>query len=929
MLDRGSQTTVQMMLLFNFRRNGGLDAVLNITRRYTDAIARIANVKTTDRTESDKQELVHVYGGLKVALHLLSTLVSYKPSPEQFNVVFGSPDNKPETHPDYFEPHDFLVKLRLSVAPIIFDMWQTTWINSAPPGVSKYVVQIVLDILAGENEEGRPTGDQEMMLAATTGASTISGMPRPTVPVGPDEDRIRQLIDMGFSRSAAIRALIRSHNNVSVATEYLLIHPELSDPDPEDGAGAVEGGTNEEVTEDAPVEPIQPDTEDHNAAGSTNEETVANAAVESVTFDPEKSAAERREELGAIRMSFRCNIGPAALRLLDAHPTLIFDIRQFFVGQPAEQTAEPTKTLIDDIEKFSPAAYDINEEPLALRFRLLALILMDSPKSIVGITGTRGQSLMDILDALLLSQPIAEDKDQHLPKWLSALMLSIEALLVLSDEPQAIAIPLGTDSVAPQILFNGPSYMDVRSHVFDLCMRLLVLPTLPRDEYLAALRLMVYLTRNEETARDFAKRDGLSLLLQSFKALSSVQGASACQSYTAIILRHLAEDKATLERFMRHEIKRLMAQPRSRDGDHIANYVRNCAPMASRDAQLFVQVTGSLCQLSSPDPTARISLKPVVPEPDASKEIRTEKPEDGAMQVDVPAIVLNVPSEAAEAVVHFLLAELLRAGKSASDSIKAAPPLSQPKESQTDTAPVVGVSPSAPDRVDSVPSEPIREPTQDPTPLNHTDFLYACFLMQCLTELLFSYDHCKTAFLSFSRKKALGTSKEGHTRSKPSALNFLLSDLVSVGAFNVEPKYDSKKRVMLCNWAMSVVVALCVDSSPPSSIAAGTPIDLTAVRRVVLDAIARSIKDSSPGESTDARYGRILALADLCHRLLTVRFNAGVSTKGSEETPLHLAKIMLEKNFVATLTNVLSSVDLNYPNVRSLVAAILRPLEHL
>jgi E3 ubiquitin-protein ligase HUWE1 len=38
---------------------------------------------------------------------------------------------------------------------------------------------------------------------------------------------------------------------------------------------------------------------------------------------------------------------------------------------------------------------------------------------------------------------------------------------------------------------------------------------------------------------------------------------------------------------------------------------------------------------------------------------------------------------------------------------------------------------------------------------------------------------------------------------------------------------------------------------------------------------------------------------------------------------------MLEKNFVATLTNALSEVDLNYPNVRGVVAAILRPLELL
>ena len=51
--------------------------------------------------------------------------------------------------------------------------------------------------------------------------------------------------------------------------------------------------------------------------------------------------------------------------------------------------------------------------------------------------------------------------------------------------------------------------------------------------------------------------------------------------------------------------------------------------------------------------------------------------------------------------------------------------------------------------------------------------------------------------------------------------------------------------------------------------------------------------------------------------------------KAGDEVPTHIAKVMLEKNFVATLTNVLSEVDLNYPNIRNVVSSVLRPLEHL
>jgi E3 ubiquitin-protein ligase HUWE1 len=48
------------------------------------------------------------------------------------------------------------------------------------------------------------------------------------------------------------------------------------------------------------------------------------------------------------------------------------------------------------------------------------------------------------------------------------------------------------------------------------------------------------------------------------------------------------------------------------------------------------------------------------------------------------------------------------------------------------------------------------------------------------------------------------------------------------------------------------------------------------------------------------------------------------SRKQQDEVPTHMAKIMLEKNFVAILTTALSEIDLNYPNVWNLVAAMLR-----
>jgi E3 ubiquitin-protein ligase HUWE1 len=126
---------------------------------------------------------------------------------------------------------------------------------------------------------------------------------------------------------------------------------------------------------------------------------------------------------------------------------------------------------------------------------------------------------------------------------------------------------------------------------------------------------------------------------------------------------------------------------------------------------------------------------------------------------------------------------------------------------------------------------------------------------------------------------------------------------------------------------MSVLVALCVDSSAGAE-SKEVSADLISVRKSTLEAISRAIKEYTLQDNLDARYGRLLALADLCNRLLTVRFNNG-SRKMQDDSNTHIAKIMLEKNFVPILTSALAEVDLNYPNVRGLVASILRPMDYL
>lgn len=170
------------------------------------------------------------------------------------------------------------------------------------------------------------------------------------------------------------------------------------------------------------------------------------------------------------------------------------------------------------------------------------------------------------------------------------------------------------------------------------------------------------------------------------------------------------------------------------------------------------------------------------------------------------------------------------------------------------------------------------------------------------------------------------------TAGKPrtAMLQFIIHDLLccTTLAEQAPPvKAETKKAMSLANCAMSVLVALCSDVSSGIELKDVSQ-DLISVRKVVLDAISKAIRDTiSSADHIDVRYGRLHSLSDLCYRLLTAR--ASVAPKGHDDGTLHIAKIMLEKNFAVTLTNALAEIDLNYPDVKLVVTDILKPLEHL
>ena len=89
-------------------------------------------------------------------------------------------------------------------------------------------------------------------------------------------------------------------------------------------------------------------------------------------------------------------------------------------------------------------------------------------------------------------------------------------------------------------------------------MRLLVVPTLLKDELISVLRLIVLLTRDFALTEAFVKRKGVGLLFQYLKISSGTRSATGIQPYIAIIVRHIIENQSTLQHVMRQEIKTVL-----------------------------------------------------------------------------------------------------------------------------------------------------------------------------------------------------------------------------------------------------------------------------------------------------------------------------------------------------------------------------------
>jgi E3 ubiquitin-protein ligase HUWE1 len=210
---------------------------------------------------------------------------------------------------------------------------------------------------------------------------------------------------------------------------------------------------------------------------------------------------------------------------------------------------------------------------------------------------------------------------------------------------------------------------------------------------------------------------------------------------------------------------------------------------------------------------------------------------------------------------------------------------------------------------------------------------YTGFLLQCIFELVSSYQSCKYDIMNFSTEALDHGSNHSHVRQ---SIHYkLVNMLLPYNAIHASNDQERKKQG-ISMWVTSLLVGMCYDTTHIHYQDSFADKDhhatmLSKVRKHVLDVVYRSFKDALQSDaSTSTKYNHYFALTELCHRILNARptsINPGLNIK--EDTVMVVAKLMLDMNFVPILISVMSDVDVNYPHAKLILNSILRPLEQL
>ncbi|KAL6710863.1 E3 ubiquitin-protein ligase tom1 [Coniothyrium glycines] len=982
------------LLLVSFRNLGGFAVLGNILSRFYESASEISRAQA-DNAKDDSNRLLNLsLGGIKIILAFYAQIINYKVIGEsqQTSSMQTRPDRDRERS-DFFSTAQFLVELRYAVVKPVEKIWNSDLIDKATTSIVKTSINILKSILESEGEHGAYKSVDKV-------PKRNKPIIKPWTPR--NNEHTNRLKEAGYSEELAEEALYRCCDNFNMAREYCQnqarpnatrnpipqyeiqargppstspSRAEVIVPEPTDSVSMTSSEITRDEESEAPdtysveMEDVE-DTAAITEPGTSSTPVPESQPTQSIPAPHDALAYQKRmavgnstevvalDQLDEERSKIRQNLVDRSLDILNSHEDVTFELADLVSAavskapEPGSMRAEIGATLVQSLISLqSEDDFRSQSKKIAASAHLLALVIQEKDFYDVIV-----EELKDNFTTLLGFVKIFPDQSpEDSSPWIGQVLLIIERLLAEDQLPRQIQwTPPTEDSQEPASVDELPEAIvtvEEKNQLFDSIMEML--PRIGKDESLAlsVTRVMAMLTRTRKIAVRLAERRNIQRLFLMVKQLAGITN-EGLRSAFMIVLRHMVEDDTIIRQIMRTEIQQ-MFESRDRRQTDTTGYTRQLFALAIRAPEIFVEVTNEKLQLARFDPNQRpqtLILKraesgdqaasenadpltvPTTAEEDQPKESSEARPQPVLERTKTSELKLPIVDNP-DGVVHYLLCELL-AYKEAEDKTETPKTIEGAVESESNRE---SISPASGTSV--APAEPARNEKPVFKADAHPIYIYRCFILKCLAELLQSYNRTKIEFINFSRKADPYTSTPSKPRS--GVLNYLLNNLVPIGTLNHEGDLAFKKKLATSGCAIDLIVSLCNKTGehtvPKNDAAQLSPYtetepDLLFVRKFVLEHALKAFKDANASdEPLDLKYSRLLSIADIFSKMVSQRPNGEMLTQNADLTPnlKQMAKIMYEKNFITILTTSISDIDLNFPNAKRVVKYILKPLKWL
>lgn len=996
-MDRVSPQALTLILV-SFRNLGGLAVLADILNTFYESAKDVIQTQGEQPSEEYQRLLNLSLGGVKIILAFYAQIINAKVINEATQTAsMQTRSERDRERPDFFQAPQFIVELRHAVTKPVQNIWNSDLIDKATASIVKTSIIILKTVLDGEGETAAPKSVDKIPNRSKPvikpwkprNAEHIQRLKEGgQYPESLVEEALfrccdnfntareycqNQVRDVRASRNPipqyeteARRALNASPSRAEVVVPEPAETTSASaseNADEPDGWAAQDSQSVEMEDADASqnVQEHPSDTpvqEQSQVAGTAvvlqgglayQRRMVAGNLAESVAVD----------DLDKERASIRENLVDRSLDILNSHNDVTFELADLISAAVAKATepgalrSEIGSTLIQSLISLQMED-DFRDQgkKIAASAHLLALIIQDKDFYEAVVEELKENFALFLQFIKIFPNQTAEECSP----WIGHVLVILERLLAEDQLPTQISWSPPTESDTAETSVEPPPEpivgLDEKNQLFDSLIE--ILPHIGKDESLAlsVMRVMVMLTRTRKIAQRLAEKRNIQRLFLMVRQLAGITN-EGLRSAFMIALRHIIEDDNMIRQIMRSEIQQ-MFDSRDRRQTDTTGYTRQMYYLAIRAPEIFVEVTNEKLQLARFDPNQRpqalvlkkdesategedshaSSASNEIPENDRPKETSEAPKPPGLERTKTSDLKLPVV-ENPDGIIHYLLCELL-AYKEVED--KPAPPKASEKDEEASEQSTANTALTTSSDTANPSTEQTKPEKVEFKAENHSIYVYRCFILKCLAELLQSYNRTKIEFINFSRKADPYVTTPSKPRS--GVLNYLLNVLVPVGSLNHEGDLTFKKKLATSSCAVDVIVSLCAKTgeqgvsrpAPNESPYVETESELLFVRKFVLEHCLKAFKDAcASDEVLDMKYSRLLSVADIFSKLVSQRPNGEMLNQNADLTPTlkQMAKIMYEKNFITILTTAIADIDLNFPNAKRVVKYILKPLKWL